>query len=60
MDELIKKYAQILREARVGDFTYEGILYHFAQEIKEKYEETISNYEGALSEYEDTSKWGGK
>jgi hypothetical protein len=26
MDELIREYAEILRNAKVGDFTYEGIL----------------------------------
>lgn len=36
MNELIKKYAKILRNAKVGDFTYEGILYHFAKEIEQQ------------------------
>jgi len=33
MDELIKKYAEILRSAKVGDYTYEGILASFAREM---------------------------
>jgi hypothetical protein len=34
MDELIHKYAEILRNARVGDYTYEGILAEFAREVR--------------------------
>lgn len=34
MDELISKYADILRNAKVGDYTYEGILSSFAREIQ--------------------------
>jgi hypothetical protein len=33
MNDLISKYAQILRDAKVGDFTYEGILAAFAHDI---------------------------
>jgi len=34
MDELINKYAEILKNAKVGDYTYQGILGAFAREIK--------------------------
>jgi hypothetical protein len=34
MDELIKKYAEVLRNAKVGDFTYEGILTDFARDVE--------------------------
>jgi hypothetical protein len=33
MDELIAKYADILKNAKVGDHTYSGILADFAHEI---------------------------
>lgn len=33
MDELIRKYAEILKNVKVGDFTYEGILSDFAREV---------------------------
>jgi hypothetical protein len=33
MDELIRRYAEILKSAKVGDFTYEGILAEFAQAV---------------------------
>lgn len=34
MDELIAKYAEILRNAKIGDYTYEGILASFAREAE--------------------------
>jgi len=33
MDELINKYAEILKTAKVGDYTYQGILSAFAREV---------------------------
>jgi hypothetical protein len=33
MDALIKKYAEILRTAKIGDYTYEGILAEFARAV---------------------------
>lgn len=36
MDDLINKYAAILKNAKIGDFTYEGILAEFASEVKEQ------------------------
>ena len=35
MDDLISKYAKICRDAKVGDYTFEGILASFAREIAE-------------------------
>lgn len=33
MDDLIKEYAETLKNAKVGDFTYSGILAEFARKV---------------------------
>ena len=33
MDELIKEFAKKIKEANVGDYTYEGILAEFARRV---------------------------
>jgi hypothetical protein len=45
MDKLIREYAEILRNAKVGDFTYEGILAEFANRVL--IHEGLTNYEFA-------------
>ncbi len=35
MDDLIKEYSEILKNAQVGDFTYSGILAEFARKVIE-------------------------
>jgi hypothetical protein len=35
VDQLISKYAEILKAAKVGDYTYNGILAEFARELRE-------------------------
>ncbi len=34
VDQLISKYAEIIRNANVGDYTYQGILAEFARELR--------------------------